>query len=59
MREDNWQEKFREKAGPRLRTIFERELNGLPKCIVDKIEELRRKEQEIMGRKEKLDRRVR
>ncbi len=51
MDKDIWLEEFQKKAGPRLRAIFEKDLNGLPKRIVDKIEELRKQERQLMARK--------
>lgn len=53
MNKDFWLEEFQKKAGPRLRTIFEKDLHGVPRSIVEKMEELRKKEREILARKSK------
>jgi hypothetical protein len=39
-----WLEEFQNRAGRRLRVMFEDDLNGMPQFIVEKIEELRKQE---------------
>lgn len=45
MREHHWLEEFQKRTAARLRKIFEADLGDMPKDILDKMEELRRKEQ--------------
>ena len=54
MEDDYWHSKFREKAGPRLRVIFEKDVDKMPDCIAEKMEELRRKERQHLKKKKKL-----
>lgn len=46
--------KFREKVGPRLRVISDEDLRETPDCVADKMEELRRKERQLLRKKHKL-----
>jgi hypothetical protein len=50
---DFWLEEFQKKAGTRLRLIFEKDLGGMPRSIIEKMEELRKRERELMVRKSK------
>jgi hypothetical protein len=52
--DDHWHIKFREKAGPRLRVIFEKDAGCMPDCIAEKLEELRRRERQLLRKKKKL-----
>ena len=40
-KEQDWFDGFQQKAAPRLREIFEKDLDGLPKVLIEKLEELR------------------
>jgi hypothetical protein len=52
--DDHWHIKFREKAGPRLRVIFETDAGETPDCLTEKLEELRRQERQLLRKKKKL-----
>jgi hypothetical protein len=52
VRERRWIEEFQKKAGPRLREEFANDTAEMPKSLVDKLEELRKKEQLLMKRKD-------
>ena len=43
---------FRRKAAPRLREIFEKDLDELPKALVEKLEELRLAELKLLARRQ-------
>lgn len=53
MREHPWIEEFQKKVAPRLREMFEKDVGNMPKGITDKIEELRKREQQLRKRNKK------
>jgi hypothetical protein len=53
VREHHWLEEFQKRTAARLRKIFEADLGDMPKDILDKMEELRRKEQQLIKRNKK------
>ena len=53
MREHHWIEEFQKKAAPRLREIFEKDVGEIPKSVIEKMEALRKKEQQLMKRNRK------
>jgi hypothetical protein len=44
MAEDEWLHTFRTKAAPRLRALLEKDLNGLPQQIQERLDRLRQTE---------------
>ncbi len=48
-----WINRFSSLAGPRLREIFDRDLEETPPELVEQIERLRKAERELSGRKRK------
>ena len=53
MPDDIWFDEFQRRTTPRLKLIFEKDLSTMPKVLIDKIEELRRIELQLMARKGK------
>lgn len=53
VREHPWIEEFQKKVAPRLREMFEKDVGNMPKGITDKIEELRKREQQLRKRNKK------
>ena len=49
-KEQDWFDGFQQKAAPRLREIFEKDLDGLPKVLIEKLEELRLAELKLLAR---------
>jgi len=51
VREHRWIEEFQKKAGLRLREEFANDTAEMPQSLVDKLEELRKKEQQLIKSK--------
>jgi hypothetical protein len=49
-KEEDWFDGFQRKADPRLREIFEKDLDHLPKRLFEKLEELRVAELKLLAR---------